>query len=287
MATATDLMRREIAEIGYCRWDDPEQGTKYGRWMAELFGEPWIGTNGIAYCDIFQSWAMAMVGQSCAGLPGYNVPNTLAACRKAGLVLADKRAARYGDLVFYDWNGNGSPDHIGAVELVSGSYVQSVEGNTTGADGRSGSVARRTRSWGTVLAVARPPYSGQSPVVAKLEVDGLWGTATTLRAQEVLDAPYKDARISRQNSYWKPSVPGCTLGWEWMESGYGEGSQTIAMLQEIWGAEPDGLLGVDTINAMIGYYMARGSGATAKDGKLDYPSLTVKAFQRRLNEGKI
>lgn len=40
MATAKQVLAREAAEIGYSRWDDPEQGTKYGRWMAKLTGSP-------------------------------------------------------------------------------------------------------------------------------------------------------------------------------------------------------------------------------------------------------
>ena len=32
MATASDVLRIARAEVGYCRYDDPERGTKYGRW---------------------------------------------------------------------------------------------------------------------------------------------------------------------------------------------------------------------------------------------------------------
>ena len=133
----------------------------------------------------------------------------------------------------------------------------------------------------------RDYVTGSAPEPSGIEVDGLWGSDTTLLAQKVVGAPYLDGRISRQPSVWRSSLPGCTIGWEWMGSGYGSGSQTIARLQEEWGATPDGFMGRDTINAMIAYYMRRGSGATVCDGKLDRYSKTIAQFQRELNAGRI
>lgn len=37
-----------------------------------------------------------------------------------------------GDLVFFDWNGNGSSQHVGIVKGVSGSTVYTIEGNCSG-----------------------------------------------------------------------------------------------------------------------------------------------------------
>ena len=81
-------------------------------------------------------------------------------------------------------------------------------------------------------------------------------------------------------------MPGCTIGWEWTGS-QGKGSPLIKALQQKWGAKADGVMGPDTINAMISYYMKQGSGATKLDGKLDRNSKTIKQFQRNLNAGKI
>ena len=131
--------------------------------------------------------------------------------------------------------------------------------------------------------VVQPPMQGSS---GKIVVDGYWGSATTLLAQIVTGAPFRDGIVSRQEPYWRSRVPGCTIGWEW-GIGDGSGSPLIKALQRVWGVTPDGILGPDTINAMIRYYMARGSGATVCDGRLDAPSLTIKCMQRRLNEGVI
>lgn len=42
MATAEDVMRVAFGELGYYAPDDPERGSKYGRWMAEITGEDWL-----------------------------------------------------------------------------------------------------------------------------------------------------------------------------------------------------------------------------------------------------
>lgn len=147
---------------------------------------------------------------------------------------------------------------------------------------------RRAQQWyDSMTGSGSAPYAGSSPSTSgSLEVDGLWGEATTLRAQQVVGAPYKDGKVSRQNPYWRGRLPGCTTGWEW-GLGDGSGSQTIKLLQAKWGVAQDGILGPDTVNAMISYYMKRGSGATVRDGKLDLNSLTIKQFQRELNAGRI
>jgi cell wall-associated NlpC family hydrolase len=43
-----------------------------------------------------------------------------------------------GDIIFFDWEPDGSSDHVGIVEYVEGEVVHTVEGNT------SNSCARRS-----------------------------------------------------------------------------------------------------------------------------------------------
>lgn len=110
MATASDVLRIARAEVGYCRYDDPERGTKYGRWYeAEVDGPGGYdyGANGVAYCAMFASWVLAQAGVSCAGMPGAYCPSihhsqTLAASQ-----------LRPGDLVLFDWDSDSTDDHIG------------------------------------------------------------------------------------------------------------------------------------------------------------------------------
>lgn len=289
---AADVLSAARKDIGYCRYDDGKIGTKFGRWYAKDHGS-YYGTNGVPFCAMAVSYWFDQAGAKCSGIPEAYCPYILQKATKAGAVLSDKTKAKPGDVVLFNWDG-GLVDHVGIVEVNKGSYIQTIEANTT-INGRSGAVGRRTRAWSTVGAIIRPSYStssssgsssssSSSSTSGKLAVDGYWGSATTLRLQQVLDAPYKDGVISRQNAKWKSICKACSTGWEWKSSGY-SGSQTIKLLQKKVGVTADGLLGPVTINALIKYYKAS-SGATICDGKLDAASITVKAMQRALNEGR-
>lgn len=39
MGTPNDVLRIAVGEIGYYAPDDPQPGSKYGRWMADVTGE--------------------------------------------------------------------------------------------------------------------------------------------------------------------------------------------------------------------------------------------------------
>ena len=41
--------------------------------------------------------------------------------------------ASTGTLIFFDWNGDGTSDHVGIVEKTEGSTVYTVEGNSSDA----------------------------------------------------------------------------------------------------------------------------------------------------------
>lgn len=152
---ASSVLEVARGEIGYCRWDDSQTGTKYGRWYADKTGEDWYGANGVAFCAMFVSWVFDGAGASCAGLPGAYTPAMVD--RSGDHILGSKHDAQPGDVVYFDWDG-GVVDHVGIVERNFGSYIQTIEGNTT-INGRSGSVGRRTRGWGVVAYVVRPNYN--------------------------------------------------------------------------------------------------------------------------------
>lgn len=156
MATASDVLRIARGEVGYCRYDDPERGTKYGRWYESEVDGPGgydYGANGVAYCAMFASWVLAQAGVECAGMPGAYCPSihhsqTLAAAQ-----------LRPGDLVLFDWEDDGTDDHIGIVASndAAGKRIATIEGNTSG-----GRVAERTRAYSTVCGGIRPAYDGQT-----------------------------------------------------------------------------------------------------------------------------
>lgn len=59
-----------------------------------------------------------------------------------------------GDIVFFDWGGDGGADHVGIVESCDGSTVHTIEGNT------SDSCARRSYRVGSasILGYGTPLY---------------------------------------------------------------------------------------------------------------------------------
>lgn len=149
---ASSVLSVARREIGYSRWNDPQAGTKYGRWFAQKIGEPYYGESGVPYCAMFVSWVFDQAGATCAGLPGAYCPTMLSAASSRVVAI---RSAQPGDIVYFDWGNDRVPDHVGIVEQNNGSYITTIEGNTSG-----GIVARRTRSWGVVRAIVRPSYGG-------------------------------------------------------------------------------------------------------------------------------
>lgn len=292
MASASDVLRIAAGEIGYSRWNDPETGTKYGRWYANKTGYTWYGANGVAYCAMFVSWVFDQAGQSAPGLPGAYCPTMLA---KGGTV--SKRNAQAGDIVYFDWGGDGVPDHVGIVEKNCGSYIQTIEGNTSsgnsGSQGNGGGVYRRTRNWSVVRAIVRPSYGASNHVSsssssntsttintnATLDVDGYFGRNTVAKLQSVLGT-YVDGIVSAQPLENKQYLAACSSTGAWnFTSKYGGGSPMIAALQNKIGTTPDGWFGPNSIKALQTYL------GTTVDGTLDEGSSCVMELQRRLNAG--
>lgn len=288
MATANDVLNVARGEIGYSRWKDPEQGTKYGRWFRDVLGwGSYYGQNGVPYCGMFVSYVFNKAGATAAGLPGAYTPTMLSAGKTAGKSVAVKNA-QPGDLVYFDWQGDGVTDHVGIVESNNGSYLTTIEGNTSdGNNSNGGLVMRRTRKYSTVSGVIRPNYTGASsgnttstPSVSDaLVVDGTWGPNTTRKLQKVLGTTV-DGIVSAQS---KKDFDKCNKGGlqtSTFKFGSG-GSDVIKALQKKIGTKADGYMGVNTVKALQTYL------GTPVDGVVSGPSVMVKALQRKLNTGKL
>lgn len=166
MSAAKNVLYCARQWIGYSRWDDPEPGTVFGRWYAELVGDSYFGESGIPYCAMFVSYCLNWAGIEAAGLPGAYVPWILSANSDAGRLVANEDA-QPGDLVMFDWQGDGVTDHIGIVEEnhPDEGWMQTIEGNTSpgsgGSQSNGGGVYRRARNYNSIIGVARPYYETQ------------------------------------------------------------------------------------------------------------------------------
>lgn len=120
----------EIAskEVGYT---GSSSYSKYGEWYGYQGG----------WCTIFVLWCYNKAGNSYdVKLYGNIIPNG-GNCNSMISWFSNK--GRYhkassgytpkpGDLVFFDWSGNGSSQHVGIVDYVSGSTIHTIEGNCSG-----------------------------------------------------------------------------------------------------------------------------------------------------------
>lgn len=278
-ASALDLLRVAAGEIGYSRWDDPEEGTKYGRWYAQTHGQ-YFGASGVPFCAMGVSWALDQVGMTPPGGAFAYVPAGINAARNAKRLLSDVEDARAGDLVCFDWDDDGISDHVGIVEANFGDYLQTIEFNTYsgtgGSQGNGGGVYRRTRDWDNVTAVIRPDYDQSASTVGGLTEDGYWGPRTTAALQQILGTPI-DGVVSSQEVENRSILLACTDGWEWEIDP--DGSAVIAAMQSRLGVPDDGIMGPVTINALSARYKIEGNGV------LSDPSFSVAAMQATLNNG--
>ena len=286
MATASEVLALAAREIGYNRFNDPEPGTKYGRWYAAKTGSPSFGASGVPFCAMGACWALDQAGVTPPGGIFAYVPYGINNAKALGR-LVPARSAQPGDLVCFDWNGDGLADHVGFVELNRGTYLQTIEFNTSsgvaGSQGNGGGVYRRTRAWDVVCAVIRPAYTNAATIptgtVSGYQTipDGYWGKNTTRDLQRS-QGTTQDATVSSQPIYWKHSLPGCTSGWEFVADTKAQGSQLITSMQKSMGLEPDGKAGQGFIAGLERRY-----GYTPeKNPRLDAPSNTIRQMQLTL-----
>ena len=118
MSTRNKIIQIAESQLGYKEYANNK--TKYGEWYG-VQGE---------WCDIFVSWCAYQTGILNTLIPkeAY-VPNTAKWYNKKGLLRSKGYKPSKGDLIFFDHNRNGSPDHIGIVSNFDGTKITTIEGN--------------------------------------------------------------------------------------------------------------------------------------------------------------
>lgn len=85
---------------------------------------------GDAWCAAFTSYVWEKAGYQV----DWTNPNYVPAIwndAKAKLDTATADQAEPGDLIIFDWQGDGRPDHIGIVDSVNGTTITTIEGNSS------------------------------------------------------------------------------------------------------------------------------------------------------------
>lgn len=112
-----------------------------------------FGRGSEAWCADFTSWVSK---QSGGNMNNPWTPGVVAELKRSG-DWKGKSNPQPGDLVLFDWDGDGGADHIGLVEKVNADgSIGTIEGNTENEQTGKEGVWRRTRTMGTVLGFGNP-----------------------------------------------------------------------------------------------------------------------------------
>lgn len=129
-----------------------------------IFGK-WYGINNASWCAMFVSWCFNQINEG--DKITAQTKKGFASC-DAGLKWFAKKGklipvgqAQEGDIVFFQFDADAQPDHVGIVISNDGKkYLQTVEGNTAedkkGSQSNGDGVFKKKRSYAIVMAVARP-----------------------------------------------------------------------------------------------------------------------------------
>ena len=137
--------------------------TKYGRDLVKWIGSPYA--NGVAWCDMFVDWCfieaygLETAKKMLGGWSAYT-PTSASYFKTMGRWSTKPQK---GDQIFFK-NGSGTICHTGIVYKVDGSFVYTIEGNTSGANGviaNGGGVCRKkyVKTFPRIAGYGRPDYS--------------------------------------------------------------------------------------------------------------------------------
>ncbi len=101
------------------------------------------------WCASFATWVWEQAGYDIKWTNKNYVPSIWADANSLDLA-APVTDARPGDMIIFDWQGDGSPDHIGIVESVTGDTITAIEGNSDDAVERKPYAANSADIFGIV-----------------------------------------------------------------------------------------------------------------------------------------
>lgn len=139
------------SQIGYL--EESNGATKFGRWYGANAGDPsWERQD---WCGMFVSWCFTAADAPLPVMQHKGYSGFASAqigfdwCRQRGLIVPAHHALP-GDVLFFDWKGDGHVDHVGFCDhWPADGFAATVEGNTRNA------VARRYRGLSLVAGAVK------------------------------------------------------------------------------------------------------------------------------------
>lgn len=229
MKTNKELLAVAIKQLG-------NTGGKYRKYVGE----------GGSWCDMFVYWLFNANG--CGSLLNWttkaqkiNCPTSILWCKK-NLAEIPPYIAMPCDIIYFDWDKNGRPNHIGIVESkVSTSAIKTIEGNTSG-----GKVARKNRETKYVCGIYRPHFAPSGLKKERLTVDGEFGYKSVYMLQVMLGGLTTDGILGIKTIKKLQAYLGVKQDGSWQK-------KTSLALQKKISVKQDGAFGEKSVRALQTY----------------------------------
>ena len=206
--------------------------------------------SGAAYCNAFVDYVANEGGDAKLYFDGKKMtycPTSIQWCYK-NLADIPPYLAMPMDIIYFDWEPNGTPNHIGFVRSRKDcESVYTIEGNTSKVNSKgqvvaTGVVANRERTVKYVQAIFRPEFEGEFDTSKELTVDGFFGYNSIAMLQKVL--MLKETGILDQKTVKAlQKFVGVTADGSW-------GVKTSKAVQKLIGVKPDGYFGAESVKAL-------------------------------------
>lgn len=142
-----DLVKVALSQVGNVG------GQIYWSWYGFTSRQPW--------CACFVSWCADQCGFIEQGIiPRYSFcPSGVDWFKQRNQWQNNTYTPKAGDIVFFDWQGDGISDHTGIVQYAENGSIVTVEGNTSNiSNGNGDSCQVRTRSPSMIMGYGTPAY---------------------------------------------------------------------------------------------------------------------------------
>ena len=194
--------------------------------------------NGAAWCNAFVTYIFNEGGDAslyCNGKKQTYCPTSMKICAR-DLAQIPLYLAMPMDVIYFDWDRNGVPNHIGFVRAKNTTEsVFTIEGNT------SNKVMNKTRPAKYVCGIYRPHFKATFKL-GVLTVDGNFGYSSIAMLQKVLGLT-PDGILGKGTVAALQKKAGTTADGAW-------GKNTSKAVQKMVGTKVDGAFGSNSVKAL-------------------------------------